>query len=89
MEKLISHFKYYSNDYYVLPGLAFSPIETPKGIFWVFLISDGSNKPYVVKSRSPVAHNMHLIEPLNKGAMFGDFVATFCSLDIVMGELDR
>lgn len=52
-------------------------------------MSSGNTRPVRVKLRTPVSHNMHLIPTVGAGATFADFVATFCSLDIVMGEIDR
>ena len=53
------------------------------------LVGSGLVKPYRLKVRTPVSHNMHLIPVVGVGATFADLVATFCSLDIVMGEIDR
>ena len=70
-------------------GFAYVSVESPKGEVGVSLVSMGGTRPYRVKLRTPVSHNMHLIPTLGVGATFADFVATFCSLDIVMGEIDR
>lgn len=53
------------------------------------LVAGGGSRPVRVKLRTPVSHNMHLIPTISVGATFADMVATFCSLDIVMGEIDR
>ena len=89
MEGVISHFKNYSENFIITPGISFQSIESPKGYLGVFLMSDGSNKPFRLKLRTPVAHNMNIIPSLCSGLMLADFVATFCSLDIVLGEIDR
>ena len=89
MEETISHFKYYSEGFNVPSGISYQNVETPKGYLGVMLISDGTSSPYRCKLRTPVSHNMHLIPTLCTGLMFADFVSTFCSLDIVLGEIDR
>ena len=71
------------------PGFAYGSVESPKGEVGVTLVGVGGGKPFRTKVRTPVSHNMHLIPLLSVGATFADFVATFCSLDIVMGEIDR
>lgn len=89
MEALISHFRGASEGWPLVAGFTYASVESPKGEVGVSLLSSGSTRPYRVKLRTPVSHNMHLIPTLGVGATFADFVATFCSLDIVMGEIDR
>jgi len=89
MESLISHFRNASEGWPLRPGLVYAAVESPKGEVGVTLVSAGSARPYRVKLRTPVSHNMHMIPLLGVGSTFADFVATFCSLDIVMGEIDR
>ena len=89
MENTIEHFKYYSEGIQVPMGISYQHVESPKGLMGVSLVSDGSLQPYRCKLRTPVSHNMHLIPSICTGLMFADFVATFCSLDIVLGEIDR
>lgn len=89
MESTIEHFKYYSEGIQVPMGISYQHVESPKGLMGVSLVSDGSLQPYRCKIRTPVSHNMHLIPSICTGVMFADFVATFCSLDIVLGEIDR
>lgn len=89
MEALISHFRGASEGWPLVPGFAYGSVESPKGEVGVTLVGAGGAKPYRAKVRTPVSHNMHLIPLLSVGATFADFVATFCSLDIVMGEIDR
>jgi NADH-quinone oxidoreductase subunit D len=89
MEELISHFKWASEGYYLRPGFAYAAVEAPKGELGVTLLADGSTRPVRMKVRTPVAHNLHLIPSLGSGVFFADFVASFCSLDVVFGEIDR
>jgi len=89
MEETISHFKYYSEGFKVPAGISYQNVESPKGYLGVLIISDGSSFRYRCKVRTPVSHNMHLIPAICTGLMFADFIATFCSLDIVLGEIDR
>jgi len=89
MEAVISHFRVASEGYVLEPGLAYQGVESPKGEAGVTLVGVGTPRAHRAKLRTPVAHNMHLIPTINRGALFADFVATFCSLDIVLGEIDR
>lgn len=89
MEALIHHFRLSSEGYPSLPGLAYGGVEGPKGEVGVTIFSGGGVRPYRLKVRTPVSHNMHLIPVVSRGVLFADFVATFCSLDIVLGEIDR
>jgi NADH-quinone oxidoreductase subunit D len=89
MEDLIAHFRLMSEGYVTAPGFAYQAVEGPKGEMGVTFVSTGTSKPTRAKLRSPVAHNMHLLPSLANGVLFADFVATFCSLDIVLGEIDR
>lgn len=89
MEALITHFRTMSEGYVSKAGWAYQSVESPKGEVGVTLIVANSSKPARVKLRTPVSHNMHLIPAIGRGALFADFVATFCSLDIVLGEIDR
>ena len=89
MEALITHFRAASEGVNIVRGWGYAGVESPKGEVGVTLVGAGSGRPYRVKLRTPVSHNMHLIPTVSAGATFADFVATFCSLDIVMGEIDR
>jgi NADH-quinone oxidoreductase subunit D len=89
MESLIAHFRLASEGAPTCRGFGYGGVESPKGEVGVALVSAGGVRPYRIKLRTPVSHNMHLIPTLSVGATFADFVATFCSLDIVMGEIDR
>jgi NADH-quinone oxidoreductase subunit D len=89
MEDLITHFKYYSENFIIPEGITYTQIESPKGYLGVFLISDNSKFIYRIRLRSPVAYNMNAIPAICSGLSFADFISTFCSLDIVLGEIDR
>ncbi len=89
MEALIHHFKLYTEGYHVPAGQTYTVTEAPKGEFGVFLVSDGSNKPYRCKIRAPGYAHLQAMEALSKGHMLADAVAIIGSLDIVFGEIDR
>lgn len=89
MEALIHHFRLSSEGHPSAPGLSYGGVEGPKGEVGVTVISSGGVRPYRLKVRTPVSHNMHLIPLVARGSLFADFVASFCSLDIVLGEIDR
>ena len=89
MESLINHFKLFTEGYHVPVGDTYQCVEAPKGEFGVFLVSDGSNKPYRCKIRSPGFPLLQSTEFLSKGHMLADLVAIIGSLDIVFGEIDR
>ncbi|AHA27913.1 NADH-ubiquinone oxidoreductase chain D [Candidatus Liberibacter americanus str. Sao Paulo] len=89
MESLIHHFKLYTEGYHVPVGEVYASVEAPKGEFGVYLISDGSNKPYRCKIRSPGYAHLQAMEFLCKGHQLADVSAILGSLDIVFGEVDR
>ncbi len=89
MEALIHHFKLFTEGYRVDPGEIYSVVEAPQGEFGVFLISDGSNKPYKCKIRAPGFSHLQAMDYLIKGHMLADVPAVLGSLDIVFGEIDR
>jgi len=89
MEALIHHFKLYTEGFHVPPGETYTAIEAPKGEFGVYLISDGSNKPYRCKIRAPAFAHLQAMDYLSRGHMLADSVAILGSLDIVFGEVDR
>ena len=89
MEALIHHFKLFTEGYRVDPGEIYSAVEAPQGEFGVFLISDGSNKPYKCKIRAPGFSHLQAMVYLMKGHMLADVPAVLGSLDIVFGEIDR
>ena len=89
MEALINHFKLFTEGYHVPEGETYTCVEAPKGEFGVYLISDGTNKPYRCKIRAPGFPLLQATEFLSKGHMLADLVAIIGSLDIVFGEIDR
>ena len=89
MESLIHHFKLFSEGFRVPEGEVYTAVEAPKGEFGVYLISDGSNKPYKCKIRAPGFSHLQAMDYLLKGHMLADVPAVLGSLDIVFGEVDR
>ncbi|HEY0441038.1 MAG TPA: NADH-quinone oxidoreductase subunit D [Xanthobacteraceae bacterium] len=89
MEALIHHFKLYTEGFHVPPGEVYVPIEAPKGEFGVYLVSDGTNKPYKCKIRSPGFAHLQAMDFMCRGHMLADVSAILGSLDIVFGEVDR
>ncbi len=89
MEALIHHFKLYTEGYHVPEGEVYAAVEAPKGEFGVYLVSDGSNKPYRCKIRAPGFPHLQAMDFLCKGHMIADVAAILGSLDIVFGEIDR
>ncbi len=89
MEALIHHFKLFSEGYKVPKGEIYTAIEAPKGEFGVYLISDGSNKPYRCKVKPPSYAHLSAMDFLSRGYMLADVAAILGSLDIVFGEIDR
>ncbi|MGB0906854.1 MAG: NADH-quinone oxidoreductase subunit D [Maricaulaceae bacterium] len=89
MEALIHHFKLYTEGFHVPAGEVYTCVEAPKGEFGVYLVSDGSNKPYRCKVRAPGFPHLAAMDYLNKGHMLADVSAILGSLDIVFGEIDR
>jgi NADH:ubiquinone oxidoreductase subunit D len=89
MEDVISHFK---NNVYIQTqekGYSVGLVESPKGIMSVTLVTGGRLIPYRVQVKSPVAANLNVISSIANKVTLADFVATFCSLDVVLGEIDR
>jgi NADH-quinone oxidoreductase subunit D len=89
MEALIHHFKLYTEGFHVPAGEVYAAVEAPKGEFGVYLVSDGTNRPYRCKIRAPGFAFLQATEMLSKGHMLADLVAIIGSLDIVFGEIDR
>ena len=89
MEALIHHFKLYTEGYHVPAGEVYVPVEAPKGEFGVYLVSDGSNKPYRCYIRAPGFAHLQAMEFLCKGHLLADVSAILGSIDIVFGEVDR
>lgn len=89
MEALIHHFKLYTEGFHVPAGEVYAAVEAPKGEFGVYLVSDGSNKPYRVKLRAPGFAHLQAMDFLTRGHMLSDVTAVLGSIDIVFGEVDR
>jgi len=89
MEALIHHFKLFTEGFRVPAGEVYTAVEAPKGEFGVYLISDGSNKPYRCKIRAPGFSHLQAMDYLIRGHMLADVPAVLGSLDIVFGEVDR
>jgi NADH-quinone oxidoreductase subunit D len=89
MEALINHFKLYTEGFHVPAGEVYAAVEAPKGEFGVYLVADGSNKPYRCKIRAPGFPHLQAMDVMNRGHMLADVSAIIGSLDIVFGEIDR
>jgi NADH-quinone oxidoreductase subunit D len=89
MEALIHHFKLYTEGFRVPEGEVYAAVEAPKGEFGVYLVSDGTNKPYRCKIRAPGFAHLQAMDFMNRGHMLADVSAILGSLDIVFGEVDR
>jgi NADH-quinone oxidoreductase subunit D len=89
MEALIHHFKLYTEGFHVPAGEVYAAVEAPKGEFGVYLVSDGTNKPYKCKIRAPGFAHLQAMDFLSRGYMLADIAAIMGSLDIVFGEVDR
>ncbi len=89
MEALIHHFKLFTEGYHVPAGETYTAVEAPKGEFGVYLVSDGTNRPYRCHIRAPGFAHLQALDFMSKGHMLADVVANIGSLDIVFGEIDR
>lgn len=89
MEALIHHFKLYTEGYHVPAGEVYVATESPKGEFGVYLVSDGTNKPYRCKIRPTAFSHLQAMEFMSKGHMLADTTAILGAMDIVFGECDR
>ena len=89
MESLIHHFKLFTEGYSVPAGEVYSAIEHPKGEFGIYLVADGSNKPYRLKIRAPGFSHLSSLDEMTRGHMLADVVAVIGTQDIVFGEIDR
>lgn len=89
MEALINHFKHYTEGVKIPAGETYTAVEAPKGEFGVYLVSDGSSKPYRCKIRAPGFAHLQAMDFMTKGHMLADASAILGSLDIVFGEVDR
>jgi NADH-quinone oxidoreductase subunit D len=89
MEALIQHFLVYSQGFTVPPGEAYVPVEGPRGEHGVFVVSDGSNRPYRIKMRPPTFYACQALPKMIEGGMIADVIAVIGSTDVVMGDVDR
>jgi NADH-quinone oxidoreductase subunit D len=89
MEALIHHFKLFTEGYHVPPGATYTVVESPKGEFGVYLVADGTNRPYRCKIRPTGFAFLQAIDVMARRHMLADTVAIIGSLDIVFGEIDR
>jgi NADH-quinone oxidoreductase subunit D len=89
MEALIHHFKLYTEGYHVPAGETYTAVEAPKGEFGVFLVADGTNRPYKCHIRAPGFAHLQGLDFMSRGHMLADVSAIIGTLDIVFGEIDR
>ena len=89
MESLIHHFKLYTEGFHVPAGEVYCAVEAPKGEFGVYLVADGSNKPYRAKLRAPGYLHLQAMDYVAKGHQLADVAAIIGTMDIVFGEVDR
>ncbi len=89
MEALIHHFKLYTEGYHVPAGETYTAVEAPKGEFGVYLVADGSNRPYRCKIRAPGFAHLQGLDFMSRGHMLADLVTIIGTQDIVFGEVDR
>lgn len=89
MEALIHHFKLFTEGYNVPKGATYTAVEAPKGEFGVFLVSDGSAKPYKCKIRAPDFTHLGALDAVVRGHMIADVVTAIGTLDVVFGDVDR
>ncbi|CAH8459572.1 unnamed protein product [Heterobilharzia americana] len=89
MEALIHHFKLFTEGYMVPPGSTYTVVEAPKGEFGVYLVSDGTNRPYRCKIKAPGFSHLSALDKLCRGYLLADVVAVIGTLDVVFGEIDR
>ncbi len=89
MEALIHHFKLYTEGFHVPEGEVYCAVEAPKGEFGVYLVADGTNRPYRAKIRAPGFLHLQAMDHIAKGHQLADVAAIIGSLDVVFGEIDR
>jgi NADH:ubiquinone oxidoreductase subunit D len=89
MESLIHHFKYFSEGVIIPRAEVYSATEAPKGEFGVYLVSNGTNKPYRCKIKAPGFAHLQALDVMSKGHMLADVVTIIGTQDIVFGEVDR
>jgi len=89
MEDLIEHFLNWHSGLFLKKNLSSITIESPKGEFGVYLVSNNNNKPFRCKIRSPSFHNLQFLPKITKGHLLADLAALIGTIDIVFGEIDR
>jgi NADH dehydrogenase (ubiquinone) Fe-S protein 2 len=89
MESLIHHFKFYSEGIYTNTGHIYNSVEAPKGETGIYLISDGTNRPYRCKIKAPGFMHLQALNHMSNGHMIADLVTIIGTQDIVFGEVDR
>ena len=89
MEALIHHFKLYTEGYHVPAGEVYVATESPKGEFGVYLVADGTNRPYRCKIRPTGFSHLQAMDFMMKGHMLADVTAVLSAIDVVFGEVDR
>ena len=89
MEALIHHFKLYTEGFHVPAGEVYAAVEAPKGEFGVYLVADGTNRPYRAKIRAPGYLHLQSMDHVAKGHMLADIAAIIGTMDVVFGEIDR
>ena len=89
MEALIHHFKLYTEGFQTPPGATYTAIEAPKGEMGVYLVSDGTSRPYRCKIKAPGFAHLAAMDFMGANHMLADIVAIIGTLDIVFGEVDR
>ena len=89
MEALIHHFKLYTEGFHVPAGEVYAAVEAPKGEFGVYLVADGSNKPYRAKIRAPGFLHLQAMDHVATGHQLADVAAIIGTMDVVFGEIDR
>src|SRR3546814_7837573 len=88
MEALIHHFKLYTEGYHVPAGETYTAVEAPKGEFGVYVVADGTNRPYRCYIRAPGFTHLQRMDFVTKGHMLADSVAILGAMDVVFGEID-
>ena len=89
MEALIHHFKLYTEGFHVPAGEVYAAVEAPKGEFGVYLVADGTNKPWRAKLRAPGYAHLQAMDFMARGHQLADVAAIIATMDIVFGEIDR
>ena len=89
MEALIHHFKLYTEGFHVPAGEVYAAVEAPKGEFGVYMVADGSNRPYRAKLRGPGFMGMQAMDHITRGHQLADVAAIIGTLDLVFGDIDR